>query len=120
MSAKKQKLESILKGIEQNCEVDGAALVSNKGQIMCSALHAEVDEKAVAAMAAALTSIGGRVGTVLNSGEPKGIIVDGALKMVMLRQVESAVLITTAPADAKVGLIDFELDSASQKILNVL
>jgi predicted regulator of Ras-like GTPase activity (Roadblock/LC7/MglB family) len=120
MSAKKQKLETILKEIEQNCEVDGAALVSGKGQIMCSALHADVDEKAVSAMAAALTSIGGRVGTVLKSGSPKGILVDGSTKMVMLRQIESSVLITTAPAGSKVGLIDFELDSASQKIVDVL
>ncbi len=120
MSAKKQRLESILKGIEQNCEVDGAALVSNKGQIMCSALHADVDEKAVSAMAAALTSIGGRVGTVLKSGNPKGIIVDGTSKMVILRLIESAVLIATAPAESKVGLIDFELDNASKNIINVL
>ena len=120
MSAKKEKLETILKEIEQNCEVDGVALVSNKGQIMCSALHADVDEKAVSAMAAALISIGGRVGTVLKSGDPKGIMVDGTSKMVMLRQIQSAVLISTAPAEAKVGLIDFELDSASQKIVDVL
>lgn len=120
MSAKIEKLSAILKELEQNCEVDGSALVSSKGQVMCSALHQDVDEKAVSAMAAALSSIGSRVGEVLASGEPKGILVDGVSKMVMLRQIESAVLIATAPAGSKIGLIDFELDNASKRIGGVL
>ncbi|MHA1909443.1 MAG: roadblock/LC7 domain-containing protein, partial [Candidatus Thorarchaeota archaeon] len=65
MSAKIKKITECLKGLEANSEVDGCALVSNRGQLMCSALHKDMDEKAISAMAAALVSIGSRVGASL-------------------------------------------------------
>ena len=58
MSAKIKQLTDIMKQLEANSEVDGCALVSNRGQLMCTALHKDADEKAVAAMAAALVSAG--------------------------------------------------------------
>ena len=79
-----------------------------------------IDEKAVSAMAAALVSIGGRVGTALSSGEPKNIVIEGKDKMVIVRQVAKAALIATAPSGAKIGLIDFEMDKATDEIRSIL
>jgi len=112
MSAKMKKLEEILKQLEADSEVDGCALVSDRGQLMAAALHKGVDDKAVSAMAAALVSIGGRVGAALESGNPKNIVIEGEKKTVIVRKVGSAALIATAPKDAKIGLIDFEMDRA--------
>lgn len=120
MSAKIKKLTTILKTLEQNSEVDGSALVSERGQLMCSALHRDMDEKAISAMAAALMSIGTRVGSSLNSGAPKNIVIEGTDKMVIVRQVSKATLIATAPADSKIGLIDFEIDKVTADIMSTL
>ena len=56
MSAKIKRLEEILKQLEADSEVDGCALVSDRGQLMVAALHKGVDDKAVSAMAAASCS----------------------------------------------------------------
>ena len=120
MSAKIKKLVTVLQNLQQNSEVDGCALVSERGQVMAAALQSGVDEKAVSAMAAALVSIGGRVGTALNSGEPKNIVLEGNNKTVIVRKIERAALIATAPADAKIGLIDFEMDSTATSIEELL
>ncbi len=120
MSAKIKKLEELLKQLEADSEVDGCALVSDRGQLMVAALHQGVDEKAVSAMAAALVSIGGRVGTALESGEPKNIVIEGISKTIIVRKLSSSALIATAPKDAKIGLIDFEMDKAVGSIEGVL
>ena len=54
---------------------------------MAAALHKGVDEKAVSAMAAALVSIGGRVGTALESGNPRNIVIEGKGKTVIVRKL---------------------------------
>lgn len=120
MSAKIKKLYEILRLLEQDSEVDGGALVSGRGQLMAAALHKGVDEKAVSAMAAALVSIGSRVGSALDSGDPKNIVIEGDTKTVIVRKLKNASLIVTAPKDAKIGLIDFELDKAVSEIESIL
>lgn len=120
MSAKIKKLNECLKNLELDSEVDGAALVSERGQLMATALHKDVDEKAIAAMAAALVSIGTRVGSALGSGKPKNIVIEGATKVIIVRSLPKAALIATASADAKIGLIDFEIDKAAEEIATTL
>jgi predicted regulator of Ras-like GTPase activity (Roadblock/LC7/MglB family) len=120
MSAKIKKLNECLKSLSANSEVDGCALVSERGQLMAAALEKGVDEKAVSAMAAALVSIGTRVGTALGSGNPKNIVIEGADKVIIVRSLSKAALIATAPSDAKIGLIDFEMDKASEDVKSIL
>ncbi|MBD3159915.1 MAG: hypothetical protein GF309_14130 [Candidatus Lokiarchaeota archaeon] len=120
MSAKIKKLESTLKKLENDSEVDGCALVSDKGQLMAAALHKGVDEKGISAMAAALVSIGGRVGKALDSGTPNNIVIEGEEKTVIVRNFPDAALIATAPKDSKIGLIDFEMDKACESIETIL
>jgi predicted regulator of Ras-like GTPase activity (Roadblock/LC7/MglB family) len=120
MSAKAEKIKDILLELEKNSEVDNSALVSLKGQMMASALHRDIDERALAAMTAALTSVGTRVGDTLNSGKTGSIVINGSNKLIVLNQLTQAVLIALAPAEAKIGLIDFEINSALDKIKMVL
>ena len=120
MSAKSEKIQDILYELEKNSEVSNSALVTLKGQMMASALHKDVDEKAVAAMTAALTSVGARVADTLKTGKTGSIIISGADKLVVLQQLAQAVLVAIAPADAKIGLIDFEITAAIDKIKMVL
>jgi len=120
MSAKSEKIVDILYDLEKNSEVSNSALISLKGQLMASALHKDVDEKAVAAMTAALTSVGSRVADTLKSGKTGSITISGANKLIVLQQLAQSVLIAIAPADAKIGLIDFEINAALDKIKMVL
>jgi len=120
MSAKAEKIKDILLELERNSEVSNSALISLKGQLMASALHKDVDERAVAAMTAALTSVGTRVADTLKSGKTGSIVISGADKLIVLQQLSQAVLISLAPADAKIGLIDFEINAAIDKIKMVL
>ncbi len=120
MSAKSEKITDILYELEKNSEVSNSALVTLKGQMMASALHKDVDEKAVAAMTAALTSVSARVADTLKTGKTGSIIISGANKLVVLQQLTQAVLVAIAPADAKIGLIDFEINAALDKIKMVL
>jgi len=120
MSAKAEKIRDILSELERNSEVTNSALVSLKGQMMASALHKDIDERAVAAMTAALTSVGSRVSDTLKSGKTGSIVISGTDKLIVLQQLSQAVLISLAPADAKIGLIDFEINAAIDKIKMVL
>jgi len=120
MSAKAEKIYQILIELEKNSEIDNSALISLKGQMMASALHKEIDERAIAAMTAALTSVGSRVSDTLKSGKTASIVINGSKKLIILSQLSQAVLIALAPADAKIGLIDFEVNSALDKIKMVL
>ncbi|MFX0093023.1 MAG: roadblock/LC7 domain-containing protein [Candidatus Hodarchaeota archaeon] len=120
MSKKIDRLTEILKKLEQDSGVNGAAIVSSKGQIMCAALHQDVDEKAIGAMSAAISTIGNRVGQVLKAGEIASVVLNGSQAVVILNQLSEAVLIATAPADAKIGLIDFEIANAIKKIEEIL
>ncbi len=120
MSAKIKKLETILKQLEADSEVDGCALVSDRGQMMVAALHKGVDDKAISAMAAALVSIGTRVGAALKSGKPKTITIEGESKTVIVRKLSNSSLIATAPKEAKIGLIDFEMEKAVASVEDIL
>ena len=120
MSAKIKKLEEALKVLQQDSEIDGCALVSERGQLMSAVLTKDVDQKEVAAMAAALMSIGGRVGSALGSGTPKNMVIEGEGKIIVLRRIGKSALIGTAPADAKLGLIDFEMDKTAAELSSIL
>ncbi len=120
MSAKSEKIKGILFDLEKNSEISNSALISLKGQMMASALHSDVDERAVGAMTAALTSVGTRVAETLKTGKTGSIIISGSDKIIVVNQLSQSVLIALAPADAKIGLIDFELNAAIDKIKMVL
>jgi len=120
MSAKSEKIKQILFDLEKNSEITNSALISLKGQMMASALHSDVDERAVGAMTAALTSVGTRVADTLKTGKTGSIVISGSDSIIVVNQLSQSVLIAIAPADAKIGLIDFEISTAIDKIKMVL
>ncbi|MHA1785002.1 MAG: roadblock/LC7 domain-containing protein [Promethearchaeota archaeon] len=120
MTAKEEKLKQILLELEKNSEVTNSAIISHKGQLMTSALHNDMDERAIAAMSAALQSVGMRVGSTLKTGRVQSIVINGDAQLVILEELNQALLVAIAPADAKIGLIDFEVSNALDKIKMVL
>lgn len=110
------KLDAILRELEQNCDLIGSALVSDKGQMISSSLPESAGEKAVSAMAAAILSIGNRVGVELNVGTLRSTRIDGEEKSVMLKDIGRMLLVGIAPSDSEIGLIDFELSRTVERV----
>src|SRR6478735_9100850 len=91
-------------------ELEAAAVVSFDGLPMASALPHGMDEDRVAAMSAALLSLGERASQGLGRGELSQVYIEGSNGTVFLVSAdEEAVLVAVAGKGAKVGLTMYEV-----------
>ncbi len=116
------KLDQILAElVGQVPEVEAAAVVSFDGLAMAAALPAGMDEDRVAAMSAALLSLGERAAEGLGRGELSQIYVEGENGTVFLVSADDeAVLVAVASRGAKVGLMLFEVRRAAAAVADAL
>ncbi len=115
-----EELKQVLSELLKKCDLDGVAIVTNRGQPVAAILPHDAPEKAVSAMAASILSIGQRVGYELGAGEPRHIIVDGTENTVVLVGFDSMVLVGRAPSTAEIGLIRFEAGKTVRKLQELL
>jgi predicted regulator of Ras-like GTPase activity (Roadblock/LC7/MglB family) len=102
-------------------EIEAAAVVSFDGLPMASALPQGMDEDRVAAMSAALLSLGERAAEGLGRGELSQVYVEGENGTVFLVSADDeAVLVAVAAKRAKVGLMLFEIRRAAAVLADVL
>jgi uncharacterized protein len=102
-------------------ELEAAAVVSFDGLAMASALPAGMDEDRVAAMSAALLSLGEKAAHGLGRGDLSQVYVEGETGTVFLISCDDeAVLVAVAAAGAKAGLMLFEVRRAAGAIAEVL
>jgi predicted regulator of Ras-like GTPase activity (Roadblock/LC7/MglB family) len=102
-------------------EIDAAAVVSFDGLPMASALPAGMDEDRVAAMSAALLSLGERAAEGLGRGLLSQVYVEGENGTVFLVSADDeAVLVAVAVKGAKVGLMLFEVRHAAAAVAEAL
>jgi predicted regulator of Ras-like GTPase activity (Roadblock/LC7/MglB family) len=102
-------------------ELEAAAIVSFDGLAMASALPAGMDEDRVAAMSAALLSLGEKAAHGLGRGDLSQVYVEGETGTVFLISCDDeAVLVAVAAAGAKAGLMLFEVRRAAGAIAEVL
>jgi len=107
--------------LSQTPEIEAAAVVSFDGLPMASALPASMDEDRVAAMSAALLSLGERAAQGLGRGELSQVYVEGDSGTVFLVSADDeAVLVAVAAKGAKVGLMLFEVRRAAATVAAVL
>ena len=98
-------------------EIEAASVVSFDGLAMASALPAGMDEDRVAAMSAALLSLGERAAEGLGRGELSQVYVEGEDGTVFLVSADDeAVLVAVAAKGAKVGLMLFEVRRAAAAV----
>src|SRR5687767_15230995 len=89
-------------------EVEAAAVVSADGLPMASALPAYVEEDRLAAMSAALLTLGERAASGLGKGGLAQVFVEGAHGYVILMAAgDHAVLVSVTSKAAKIGLVLF-------------
>ncbi len=118
----KEELEKVLKHLETSVpEIEAAAVVSMDGLILASALPADIDEDRVAAMAAAMQSLGERVSEELKRGGLEQLFIRGAEGFTFITQAGSeGVLTALARKEAKLGLIFLEIKRAAGDIAKIL
>jgi uncharacterized protein len=102
-------------------ELEAAAVVTTDGLPMASALPAGMDEDRVAAMSAALLSLGERAAEGLGRGELSQVHIQGEHGGVwLLAAGDDAVLVGVSVPDAKAGLVLYELRRATAAVSTVL
>lgn len=107
--------------LRQSPEVEAASVVSFDGLPMASALPPGMDENRVAAMSAALLSLGERAAEGLGRGELSQVYVEGESGTVFLISAEDeAVLVAVGARGAKVGLLLYEIRRAAAAVAAAL
>src|SRR3954471_4308664 len=107
--------------LAQAPEVEAAAVVSFDGLPMASALPATMDEDRVAAMSAALLSLGERAAEGLGRGSLNQVYIEGEQGTVFLVSADDeGVLVAVAAKGAKVGMMLYEVRRAAAVVADVL
>src|SRR5437764_7043046 len=103
--------------LTQAPEVEAAAVVSFDGLPMASALPATMDEDRVAAMSAALLSLGERAAEGLGRGGLNQVYIEGEHGTVFLVSADDeAVLVAVASKGAKHGMMLYEVRRAARTV----
>jgi predicted regulator of Ras-like GTPase activity (Roadblock/LC7/MglB family) len=121
-SNRSQRLDRVIADLlAQAPEVEAAAIVSYDGLAMASALPVTMDEGRVAAMSAALLSLGERAAEGLGRGGLNQVYIEGETGNVFLVSAdEEAVLVAVASKGAKVGMMLYEVRRAAEAVADVL
>lgn len=102
-------------------DIEAAAVVSADGLPMASALPPHVEEDRLAAMSAAILTLGERASFGLGKGGLQQVFVEGEDGYVVLMAAgENAVLVAVTSQGAKVGLLLFEMRRASMRVAAVM
>jgi len=102
-------------------DLEAAAVVSFDGLPMAASLPAGMDEDRVAAMSAALLSLGERATEGLGRGALSQVFIEGENGTVFLVSAEDeAVLVAVATKGAKTGLMLYEVKRAAAQVADVL
>lgn len=95
-------------------DIIASAVVTADGLSLASALPSDVEEERVAAMSAAMLSLGERIAQELQRGGMEEVYIRGAEGLVLLTAVgRDAVLTALSRSEAKLGLMLLEMRRAA-------
>ena len=98
-------------------EIESAAIVSIEGLPIASVLPQEIEEARLAAMTAAMLSLGERVAQEMQRGELEKIFIEGAYGYIITTAAgQNAVLTVSARKEAKLGLVFLDMARAAQEV----
>jgi predicted regulator of Ras-like GTPase activity (Roadblock/LC7/MglB family) len=117
-----ERLTTLLKDLESTTpDIEASAVVSVDGLMIASALPKDVEEDRVAAMSAAMLSLGERTATELARGELSEVYVKGKDGyVVLMASGENAVLTALAREDAKLGLVFLDMKRTAEALTNLI
>ncbi len=107
--------------LEVSPDVEAAAIVSADGLPIASALPADVAEDRLAAMSAALLTLGEKAAEGLGKGDLAQVFVEGSYGYVILMAAGThAVLVAVTSKKAKAGLVLYEMRQSAAEVETVL
>jgi predicted regulator of Ras-like GTPase activity (Roadblock/LC7/MglB family) len=118
VASRTEQLVKVLKDLSGSTpDVEASAVVSSDGLIIASALPKDVEEDRVAAMSAAMLSLGERTSKELGRGALEQVFIKGEHGYVILMNAGTdAVLTAMVRQDAKLGLIFLDMKRAAGDI----
>ena len=121
-SERTKDMASILDEIDLNVrEIQAAAVVSVEGLPIASKLPDQYEDTIIAAMTAAMLSLGDKIASNLDKGTLEKIMIEGANGVVVsMAAGPNAVLTVSAEKDAPLGLLFMEMAAGAKKISELL
>ncbi|MFV2014292.1 MAG: roadblock/LC7 domain-containing protein [Candidatus Heimdallarchaeota archaeon] len=115
-------MASILDEIDLNVrEIQAAAVVSVEGLPIASKLPDKYEDTIIAAMTAAMLSLGDKIASNLDKGTLEKIMIEGAHGVVVsMAAGPNAVLTVSAEKNAPLGLLFMEMANGAKKISELL
>jgi predicted regulator of Ras-like GTPase activity (Roadblock/LC7/MglB family) len=102
-------------------DVEGAVIVSVDGLPVASLLPPGIEEERVAAMSAAMQSLGDRIANELGRGYLNQVYIRGENGYAILMEVgEEAVLTALARQDAKLGLVFLDMRRCAEELQRIV
>ncbi|MEX2144610.1 MAG: roadblock/LC7 domain-containing protein [Anaerolineales bacterium] len=110
-STRTQQLVARLRVLQTDLpEIEGAAILSPDGLAIAAVLHPPIDEDRVAAMSAAMVSLGERIARELGRGVMEQVYVKGVDGYALLTAAgPQAVLTVIASGNVRLGMLLLEL-----------
>lgn len=117
-----EMLNSVLSDLNgSSTEIEASAVISTDGLIMASMLPQGMDEDRVAAMSAALLSLGDRTAEELNRGSLEQVLIKGDNGYILMTHASNeSVLTVLAKPNARLGLIFLDVKRAASSITKLL
>jgi predicted regulator of Ras-like GTPase activity (Roadblock/LC7/MglB family) len=120
--SKTQKLDQRLRELQASASgIIASSLVSSDGLTITSVMPQDIEEARVAAMAAAMLSLGDKISMELGRGDMDEFYIKGDQGFVLLTSVgDDAVLTALVTEKAKLGLIFLELRRTAKDLLKII
>lgn len=120
--SKTERLTYLLNDLEGAApDIEASAVVSVDGLMIASAMPHDIEEDRVAAMSAAMISLGERTAQELARGGLSEVYVKGENGYVILMASgENAVLTAMARKDAKLGLVFLDMKRTAEKVAKLV
>ncbi len=115
-------LEGVLNELQGSIpEVEACAIVSVEGLPIVSALPTDVDEAKVAAMTAAMLTLGEKAAIELGKGNLEQVNIKGVDGWLLVIQAGmNACLTVSTTASAKLGMVFLEMKRAAEKVSQMI
>jgi predicted regulator of Ras-like GTPase activity (Roadblock/LC7/MglB family) len=115
-------LEGVLNELQGSIpEIEACAIVSVEGLPIVSALPTDVDEAKVAAMTAAMLTLGEKAAIELGKGNLEQVNIKGIEGWLLVIQAGmNACLTVSTTASAKLGMVFLEMKRAAEKVSGMI